>query len=49
VPRVTNDCLEPSDGPGLDVEFGEAEAAKRPYGADTMIRLFETGWERRER
>ena len=49
MPRVTNGYLETSEAPGLDVEFGEAEAAKRPYGADTMIRLFETDWERRER
>ena len=25
------------------------EAAKHPYGEEKMIRLFETGWERRER
>jgi len=31
------------------VEFDEAEAAKHPYGEDRMIRLFETGWERRKR
>lgn len=49
VPRVTNGYLEPSDAPGLGVGFNEGEAAKHPYGEDNMIRLFETGWETRER
>ncbi len=49
VPRVTNGYLEPSEAPGLGVEFNEEEAAKHPYGEDKIIRLFETGWERRER
>ena len=49
VPRVINGYLEPSDAPGLGVEFDEKEAAKHPYGEDKMIRLFQSGWERRER
>jgi len=49
VPRVVNGYLEPSDAPGLGVEFDEEEAAKHPYGEDKIIRLFETGWEKRER
>ena len=49
VPRVVNGYLEPSDAPGLGVEFDEEEAAKHPYGEDKIIRLFETGWETRER
>jgi galactonate dehydratase len=49
VPRVVNGYLEPSDAPGLGVEFDEKEAAKHPYGEDKMIRLFQSGWERRER
>ncbi len=49
VPRVVNGCLEPPDAPGLGVEFDETEAAKHPYGEDNMIRLFEAGWEKRER
>lgn len=49
VPRVTNGYLEPSEAPGLGVEFNEKEAAKHPYGEDTVIQLFETGWEKRER
>lgn len=49
VPRVVNGYLEPSDAPGIGVEFDEEEAAKHPYGEDKTIRLFETGWETRER
>lgn len=49
VPRVVNGYLAPSDAPGLGVELDEAEAAKHPYGEDNIIRLFETGWENRER
>jgi galactonate dehydratase len=49
VPRVVNGYLEPSDAPGLGVEFDENEAAKHPYGEDKMIQLFQSGWERRER
>jgi len=49
VPRVVDGHIVPSDAPGLGVEFDEREAAKHPYGADQMIRLFETGWERRGR
>jgi galactonate dehydratase len=49
VPRVANGYLEPSSAPGLGVEFDEKEAAKHPYGEDKVIRLFETGWEMRER
>jgi galactonate dehydratase len=48
-PRVAGGYLEPSSAPGLGVEFDEKEAAKHPYGDDKMIRLFETGWEMRER
>jgi len=49
VPRVVKGYLAPSDAPGLGVEFDEEEAAKHPYGEDKIIRLFETGWEKRER
>jgi galactonate dehydratase len=49
VPKVTNGYLTVPDAPGLGVEFDEKQAAKHPYGEDKMIRLFETGWERRER
>ena len=47
--RIADGHLEPSSAPGLGVEFDEKEAAKHPYGEDKMIRLFETGWEMRER
>ena len=49
MPGATNGYLEPSQAPALGMEFNEAEAAKHPYGEDRMIRLFETGGERRER
>ncbi len=49
VPEVVDGYLAPSDAPGLGVEFDETEAAKHPYGEDKMVRLFETGWEKRER
>ncbi len=49
VPKVTDGCLTVPDAPGLGVDFDEKEAAKHPYGEDNMIRLFETGWETRER
>ncbi len=49
VPKVIDGYLEPSDAPGFGVEFDETEAAKHPYGEDKMVRLFETGWEKRER
>jgi len=48
-PQVADGYLEPSSAPGLGVELDEKEAAKHPYGEDRMIRLFETGWEKRER
>jgi galactonate dehydratase len=48
VPRVTNGYVEPSDAPGLGVEFDEAEMAKYPYGPNKFLRLFEAGWERRQ-
>ena len=41
--------LEPPDAPGIGVELDEAEMAKHPYGQDKFLRLFEEGWERRER
>ena len=41
--------LEPSDAPGIGVELNEEEMARHPYGQDKFLRLFEEGWERRER
>jgi len=49
VPRVKDGYLEPSDAPGLGVEWDEAEMAKHPYGPDSFLRLFEDGWETRRR
>ncbi len=49
VPKVVNGYLPVPDAPGLGVEFDEKEAAKHPYGEDYMVRLFEAGWEGRER
>jgi galactonate dehydratase len=47
VPRVKNGHLEPSDAPGIGIEFDEVEIAKYPYGPNNHLRLFEEGWERR--
>ena len=49
VPRVKDGYLEPPDGPGIGVELDEEEMAKHPYGENNFLRLFEDGWERRER
>ena len=47
VPRVKNGYLEPSDTPGIGVEFDEVEIEKYPYSPNHHLRLFEEGWERR--
>jgi galactonate dehydratase len=47
VPRVKAGYLEPSDAPGIGVEFDEREMAKHPYGPHNFLRLFEDGWEKR--
>lgn len=49
VPPVVDGCIEPSEKPGIGVEFDEKEAAKYPYDPDKVIRLFESGWESRKR
>ena len=49
VPRVEDGYLEPPDAPGIGVELDEEEMAKHPYGENNFLRLFEDGWERRER
>jgi galactonate dehydratase len=49
VPRVKDGYLEPSDAPGIGVELDEAEMARHPYGQDFFLRLFEDGWEKRDR
>lgn len=48
VPRVAGGYLPVPDGPGWGVEIDEAEAARHPYADTHFLRLFETGWERRE-
>lgn len=47
VPRVKSGYLEPSDAPGIGVEFDEKEMANHPYGQNNFLRLFENGWETR--
>jgi galactonate dehydratase len=47
VPKVKDGYLEPSDKPGIGVEFNEKEMAKHPYGPNNFLMLFESGWERR--
>jgi galactonate dehydratase len=49
VPHVKDGYLEPPDAPGIGVELDEEEMAKHPYGENNFLRLFEDGWERRER
>jgi galactonate dehydratase len=49
VPRVRNGYLEVSDAPGIGVELDEDEIARHPYGQDYFLRLFEDGWEKRDR
>jgi hypothetical protein len=41
--------LEPSDAPGIGVDLNEEKMTRHPYGQDKFLRLFEEGWERRER
>lgn len=48
VPRVKNGYLEVPDAPGIGVELHEEEMAKYPFGPNKYLRLFESGWERRE-
>jgi len=48
-PPVVDGYIEPSDAPGIGVELSEEEAARHPYGEDMFIRLFESGWESRDR
>ncbi len=48
VPRVKNGYLEPFDAPGIGVDLDEAEMAKHPYGQNFYLRLFESGWEKRD-
>jgi len=47
VPRVKAGYLEPSDAPGIGVEFDEKEMSRHPYGPNNFLRLFENGWEKR--
>ena len=47
VPQVKAGYLEPSDAPGIGVEFDEKAMARHPYGPNNFLRLFENGWEKR--
>jgi galactonate dehydratase len=46
-PQVVNGFLEPSAAPGLGVTLDMELAERFPYHAGNVIRLFESGWERR--
>lgn len=48
-PRVQYGYLEPSDAPGIGVELDETAMVKHPFGQDYFLRMFEDGWEKRER
>lgn len=46
--RITDGLLDVPDGPGFGVELDLAEMAKYPYADRNFLRLFQTGWERRD-
>jgi galactonate dehydratase len=46
-PVVRDGFISVSEAPGLGVALNEAEALKHPYGERNFLRLFESGWERR--
>ena len=46
-PVVKDGFISVSDAPGLGVALDEAQALKHPYGERNFLRLFESGWERR--
>ena len=48
-PKVENGYISPTTAPGIGVTLNEKEAAKHPYGERNFLRLFEEGWERRNR
>jgi galactonate dehydratase len=48
VPRVKDGYLEPSDAPGIGIDFDEAQLEKYPYSPNHHLRLFEEGWETRK-
>jgi len=49
MPRVVNGYIEVPNKPGLGIDLNEEEMAKHPYGQDNFLRLFEDGWETRDR
>ena len=46
--RVQNGKLQIPETPGFGVTLDETEAAKHPYGKSNFLRMFKTGWERRD-
>ncbi|MBO0793439.1 MAG: mandelate racemase/muconate lactonizing enzyme family protein [Ktedonobacteraceae bacterium] len=46
--RIVNGYIELPDGPGFGVTLNEKEMAKYPYAEKHFLRLFQSGWERRE-
>ncbi|MGH2460137.1 MAG: mandelate racemase/muconate lactonizing enzyme family protein [Chloroflexota bacterium] len=46
--KIVDGYLEVPDGPGFGVTLNEAEMARYPYADRNFLRLFESGWERRE-
>jgi galactonate dehydratase len=47
--RVKDGHLEMPNAPGIGVQLDEREAKRHPYSPKNFLRLFEPGWERRER
>jgi galactonate dehydratase len=46
--RIVDGYIEAPDGPGFGVELHAPEMAKYPYGDLNFLRLFQSGWERRD-
>ncbi|GAB4108375.1 MAG: hypothetical protein Kow00105_15210 [Phycisphaeraceae bacterium] len=46
--EVRDGHIEVSDRPGLGIDLNPDVIAEHPYRRGNIIRLFETGWERRE-
>lgn len=46
-PKVVDGYLEPSEMPGIGMELNEDAAIKYPYSPKNFLRLFESGWEKR--
>jgi galactonate dehydratase len=46
-PQVVDGYFEPVERPGIGIVINEEEAGKHPYSPHNFLRLFESGWEKR--